>query len=62
MTLPNGDSLDSQSFASAPIKDYNSMYIANNPISPNKLDTDASGKPILKEYVNYCYMIKADFD
>lgn len=62
MMMPGGKPLTSQSFATAPIKDYNSMYTANEPISPNKLDTDASGKPILKEYVNYCYMVKADFD
>lgn len=38
------------------------MYTANEPISPNKLDTDAKGKPIVKEYVNYCYMVNARFD
>lgn len=38
------------------------MYTSDEPISPNKLDTDASGKPVLKEYVNYCYMVNARFD
>lgn len=62
MITPSGDVLAQQSYATAPIKDYNSMYISTEPISPNKLDTDASGKPILKEYVNYCYMVKASYD
>lgn len=38
------------------------MYTADEPISPNKLDTDAKGKPIVKEYVNYCYTVNARFD
>lgn len=62
ITLPGGQPITAQSFASAPLKDFNSMYTANEPISPNKLDTDAKGKPIVKEYVNYCYMVNARFD